>query len=92
METEGKSLATVRTRLAAIAAAHRLGKHENPVPDPLVKATLKRLSREHGKPRKQARGLTSEALAAVNAAARIQRLHQEECLQRHFLRLSRLSW
>ena len=76
VETEGKSLATARTRLAAIAAANRLGKHENPVSDPLVKATLKRLSREYGKPRKQARGLTSDALAAVKATAWIQRVHQ----------------
>ena len=76
VETEGKSLATARTRLAAIAAAHRLGKHENPVSDPLVKATLKRLAREYGKPRKQTRGLTKEALAAVKATARIQRVHQ----------------
>ena len=52
VETEGKSLATARTRLAAIAAAHRLGKHTDPVKAPLVKATLERLAREYGKPRK----------------------------------------
>ena len=57
VETEGKSLATTRTRLAAIAAAHRLGKHPDPVKDPLVKVTLKRLAREYGKPRKQAKAL-----------------------------------
>ena len=57
VETEGKSLATARNRLAAIAAAHRLGKHPDPVKDPLVKAMLKRLSRDYGKPRKQAKGL-----------------------------------
>ena len=73
METRGKALTTARNRLAAIAAAHRLGKHPDPVNDPLVKATLKRLGREYGKPRKQANSLTSEALAAVKATARIQR-------------------
>ena len=67
---------TVVVILAAIAAAHRLGKHPDPVKDPLVKATLKRLAREYSKPRKQANGLTSEALAAVKATARIQRVHQ----------------
>ena len=34
VETEGKSLATARNRLAAIAADHRLGKHHDPVKDP----------------------------------------------------------
>ena len=67
METRGKALATARNRLAAIAAAHRLGKHEDPVKDPMVKATLKRLAREYGKPREQAKGLTNEILAAVKA-------------------------
>ena len=74
METEGKTLSTARLYLAAIAAAHRLGGHEDPTSRPLVKATLKRLAREYGKPRKQAKGLTSEALAAVKATARIQRV------------------
>ena len=35
VETEGQSLATARTRLAAIAAAHRLGRHPDPGADPL---------------------------------------------------------
>ena len=74
--TEGKTLATARLYLAAIAAAHRLGGHEDPRSKPLVKATLKRLARQYGKPRKQAKGLTSEALAAVKATARIQRVDQ----------------
>ena len=77
METEGRALASVRLRLAAIAAAHRLGGHEDPTTRPLVKATMKRLAREYGKPRKQAKWLTSEALAAVKATARIQRVDSE---------------
>ena len=76
VETEGKTLATARLRLAAIAAAHRLGGHEDPTTRPLVKATMKRLAREYGKPRRQANGLTNERLAAVKATARIQRVHQ----------------
>ena len=59
VETDGKALATARTRLAAITAAHRLGGHPDPASRPLVKATLKRLAREYGKPRKQAKGLTT---------------------------------
>ena len=74
VETEGLTLTTARLRLAAIAAAHRLGGHEDPTSRPLVKATMKRLGREHGKSRKQARGLTKEALAAIKATARIQRI------------------
>ena len=76
VETEGKTLSTARLYLAAIAAAHRLGGHEDPRSKPLVKATLRRLAREYGKPRKQAKGLTSEALAAVKATSRIQRVDQ----------------
>ena len=52
-------MATARMLLAAIAAAHRLGGHEDPTTRPLVKATMKRLAREYGKPRKQAKGLTT---------------------------------
>ena len=45
VETEGKTMATKRMRLVAIAAAHRLGGHEDPTTRPLVKATMKRLAR-----------------------------------------------
>ena len=55
VETEGKMKAAPRTRLAAIVTAHRLAKHQDPTSRPLVKATLKRLAREYGKPRKQAK-------------------------------------
>ena len=56
-------MAAARMRLAAIAAAHRLGGQEDPITRLLVKATTKRLAREYGKPRKQTKGLTSKALA-----------------------------
>ena len=48
METEGKTLATVRLRLAAIAAAHRLGGHPDPTSRPLVQATQSRILTDHG--------------------------------------------
>ena len=67
VEQQGRTLATARPRLAAIAAAHPLGEHLDPTSDPLVKATLKRLAKEHGKPCRQAKGLTSEGLATVKA-------------------------
>ena len=76
VEGEGKTMATARARVAAISAAHRLGGHSNPVTRPRIKSTMKRLAREHGKPRRQAKGLTAEALAAVKATARIQRVYQ----------------
>ena len=50
VETEGRTLPTVRLRLAAITAAHRLGGHEDPTMRPLVKATAKRLAREYASP------------------------------------------
>ena len=65
MEARARALATARSRLAAVSAVHHLAGDPDPASRPLVKATLKRLGREHGKPRKQARGLTAEALAAV---------------------------
>ena len=62
VETEDKTMATARMPLTAITAAHRLGGPEDPTTRPLVQATMKRLAREYGKPRKQAKGLTSKAL------------------------------
>ena len=49
-------------RLAPTGAAHRLDGHEAPTPRLLVRATMERLAGEYGKPRKQAKGLTNEAL------------------------------
>ena len=39
---------------------------------------MKRLAREHGKPRKQAKGLISEAQPAVKATARIHRIDKDK--------------
>ena len=76
VEVRGRALAPDRSRLEPVSAAHRLAGHPDPASRPLVKATLKRLGREHGRPRKQARGLIAEALAAVRATVRTQRVHQ----------------
>ena len=76
VETGGRTLATARLRLATIAGAYRLGRYDDPTSRPVVKATLQRLDREYGNPRKLAKGLTSEALAAVKGTARIQRVHK----------------
>ena len=59
---EGKIKAAPRRRWAAIVTAHRLSKHQGPTSRPLVKATLKRLTREYWKPSKQAKAFTSETL------------------------------
>ena len=48
-------MTTARTRLAAIAAAHSLDLHPDPTSRPLVKATLKRLAKERGRPRNRLR-------------------------------------
>ena len=58
METEGKTLATAWSRLSVIPSAHRLGGFPDHASRPLAKTTLKRLAREYGKPRRQAKGLT----------------------------------
>ena len=52
----------VGMRLVPTGAAHRLDGHEAPTTRLLVKATMERLAGEYGKPRKQAKGLTNEAL------------------------------
>ena len=44
VETAGKTLATARMRLAAIAAAHRFGGHQDPTSRPLAKVTVKQLA------------------------------------------------
>ena len=40
-----------------------------------MKATKKRLAKENGEPKKQAKGLTCDALAPGKVTARIQRVH-----------------
>ena len=75
VELQGRTLATARIYLAAIAANYKLDGQPDPTERPLVRATLKRLARGHGRPRRQAVPLTAEALAAVRATVRTPREH-----------------
>ena len=67
VETEGNDCHCVHAP-SGYCAAHRLGGHPDVTSRPLVKAMLKRLAREYGKPKKQAKDVTSDALALVNLA------------------------
>ena len=82
VETQGKALTTARNRLAAIAAAHRLGKHPDPVKAPLVKATLKRLARVSMAPRYwaigAARSCTTDVMTDVSKSVRVETLKEQE--------------
>ena len=73
VEQQGRTLATARTYLAAIAAIYKLGGQPSPNESPLVRSTLKRLVRERGRPRRQAAPLTAEALAVVQNTVRTPR-------------------
>ena len=67
------SVATVRLHKAALAAVHKAAGHTDPTDNEGVRQILKGIARAHGKPQKQARPLTAEALAAVKATAGIKR-------------------
>ena len=63
------SVATVKLHKAALAAIHKAAGHPDPTDNEPVKQIMKGITRAHGKPQKQARPLTAEALAAVKATA-----------------------
>ena len=67
------SVATVRLHRAALAAMHRASGHPDPTDNEGVRRVLQGISRAHGRPQRQARPLTSEALAAVKATAKSRR-------------------
>ena len=77
VETQDRALATARTYLVGIAATYRLDGYPDPTTRPRVRATPRRLAREYGKPQRQARGLTSEDLAAVCATVRMPREYRK---------------
>ena len=64
------AVATVRLHRAALAAVHRAHGHPDPTDNEGVRRVLQGISRAHGRPQRQARPLTSEALAAVRATAK----------------------
>lgn len=69
---EGKSVATIRLAAAAISTAHRAASDvENPCTSPVVKMTLKGISRQHGQA--QASALDAAALDAIRATAMLPR-------------------
>ena len=67
------SVATVRLHKAAIAAIHKVAGHADPTDNEGIRQILKSIARAHGKPQRQARPLTAEALAAVKATAGLKR-------------------
>ena len=56
---------TLRRRLIAIRTWHRLKKLVDPTDDPVVKSTMRGISRQHGTPRKQAKALRLQDLDVV---------------------------
>ena len=64
------SVATVQLHKAALAAVHKAHGHDDPTDNEAVRQIMKGIARAHGKPQKQAKPLTAEALAAVKATAR----------------------
>ena len=60
------SVATVRLHKAALASVHRAQVHPDPTDNEGVRRVLQGISRAHGRPQKQARPLTSEALVWCN--------------------------
>ena len=73
VEERHLAVATVRLHRAALSAMHRASGHPDPTDNEGVRRVLQGISRAHGRPQRQARPLTSEALAAVRATARSRR-------------------
>ena len=67
------SVATVRLHKAALAAIHKAAGHADPTDNEPVKQIMKGIARAQGRPQKQAKPLTAEALAAVKATAKSRR-------------------
>ena len=72
-EERALSVATVRLHQAALAAIHKAHGHDDPTDNEAVRQIMKGIARAHGKPQKQAKPLTAEALAAVKATAKSRR-------------------
>ena len=68
---QGAGMATLRMACAAIGAAHKLGGRSNPCARALVKTAMSGFARQaanEGVTAKQAKGLTSEAVAAIRGS------------------------
>ena len=64
------SVATVRLHRAALAAVHKAHGPADLTDNEAVRQIMKGIARAHGRPQKQAKPLTAEALAAVKATAK----------------------
>ena len=73
---EGLSVATLRLQKAALAKVHRSAGHQDPTDNEGVKRVMAGIARANGRPQRQAKPLTAEALAAVKATAKTPRQHQ----------------
>ena len=73
---QGLSVATLRLQKAALSRAHRSLGHPDPTDTEGVRGVMAGITREHGRPQRQARPLTEAALAAVRATAAMPRGHQ----------------
>ena len=73
---EGRSVATLRLQKSALAKVHRSAGHPDPTDNEGVKQVLAGIARANGRPHRQAKPLTAEALAAVKATAKAPRQHQ----------------
>ena len=69
IEDLGHKPAPLRVAAAAIAFVHRVAGMENPCARPEVERTLRGAARKAGTAQKQARGLTADGLAAIQATA-----------------------
>ena len=67
------SVATIRLHRAALAAVHKAAGHADPTDNEAVRRVLQGIARAHGKPQRQARPLTAEAVAAVQVTAKTPR-------------------
>ena len=70
---EGKSVATVRLTKSALAAVHRSTGHQDPTDNEGVRKVMAGIARVNGRPQRQTKPLTENALAAVKATAEIPR-------------------
>lgn len=65
----GRTVATIRRRLAAIAQAHELNKHTSPTRDAHLREVIKGIRRRHGRPQVAKTALMPGPLKEVCAAA-----------------------
>ena len=69
-------VATLRLTKSALAAVHRSTSHQDPTDNEGVRKVMAGIARVNGRPQRQAKPLTENALAAVKATAMQPRRHQ----------------